>query len=241
MRVLVVDRTHACLLEDGRVPVVTLGAAARPLVAVKERFARVGITLPSPAGSRVAPGGLGRDFVFVMDRFEAPAGWSWRPLREAAADDALWTVYVACMLGGWEPPTRAVDVWSFGNAPEMAAKLAHLVACGEKRVTMGWIAAAERDGTPLAYQGGVSVVTDGFGYPRLVLRSTEVREVPFKAIDAGTAAGEGEGDLTYADWREGHEAYFTREAQKHGLTFDEDALLSVERFEVLHVVGRADR
>ncbi len=27
--------------------------------------------------------------------------------------------------------------------------------CGEKRVTMGWIAAAEKDGTPLPVVGGV--------------------------------------------------------------------------------------
>ena len=46
---------------------------------------------------------------------------------------------------------------------------------------------------------------------------------------------------THADWREGHIAYFTREAERHGLVFDNRALISVERFEVLHVVGRADR
>src|SRR5262249_10588559 len=135
--------------------------------------------------------------------------------------------------------TRAVDVWSFGDGPPMAAQLAHLVACGEKRVTMGWVAAAEREGTPLACEGGVSVVTDGFGYPRLVLRSVEVQVLPFHAIDATLAAGEGEGDLTHADWRDGHLAYFARESARLGLGFSDEAPISVERFEVLHVVGRA--
>ena len=121
----------------------------------------------------------------------------------------------------------------------MAAQLVHLVACGSKRVTMGWIDAAERDGTPLAYEGGVSIVTDGFGYPRVVLRSVEVRVVPFGEIDAASAAGEGEGDLTYEDWSEGHVAYFTREAAQHGLAFDDRARIAVERFEVLHIVGCA--
>ena len=55
-----------------------------------------------------------------------------------------------------------------------------------------------------------------------------------------TAAAEGEGDLGYEDWREAHEAYFEGEGQSLGLSFDERALISVERFEVLHVVGRAD-
>ena len=237
MLALVLDRSHACLLEDGRVPEVAVDGP-RPLLAVEARFAGLGVDLPSTAGSRGRGDGAGRDFVFVGDRFAAPAGMAWRPLREAG-DDA-WGLYVACMLGGWEPPVRAIDVWSFGDEPEMASRLAHLVACGEKRVTVGWIAASARSGTPLAYPGGVSVVTDGHGYPRLVLRTAEVRELPFAAIDAATAAGEGEGDLTYEDWRAAHEAYFEAEARRHGLAFDESALISVERFEVLHVVGRAD-
>jgi uncharacterized protein YhfF len=238
MIALILDRTHACLLDRGRVLDVAFDGGGRPLRAVEAHLAALGVTLPSPAGSHARADGCGRDFVFVTDRFAAPAGMDWRPLREPGDD--VWGLYVRCMLGGWEPPTRAVDVWSFGNHPEMASHLAHLVACGEKRVTVGWIAASERSGTPLAYEGGVSVVTDGFGYPRLVLRSAAVREQPFAEIDAETAAAEGEGDLSYGDWREGHEGYFEGEGRRHGLSFDERALISVERFEVLHVVGRAD-
>jgi uncharacterized protein YhfF len=215
---------------------------SRPLKTVSNAFAARGLTLPSPAGSRARLDGRGRDFTFVIERIPAPAGTSWRPLRDAvAADDTIWELYVQQMLGGWIPPTRALDVWSFGDRPEIASQLVHLVACGEKRVTMGWIDAAERDGTPLVYEGGVSIVTDGFGYPRVVLRFVQVRVIPFGEIDEETAAGEGEGDLTYEHWRDGHTAFFTREAALHGLTFDERARISVERFEVLHVVGRAYR
>ncbi len=237
MLALILDRTHACLLDQGRVPDVALDGG-RALPAVEAHLAALGVTVPAAAGSRPRGDGRGRDFVFVTDRFAAPAGMEWRPLRETGDD--VWGLYVHCMLGGWEPPVRAVDVWSFGNEPEMASRLAHLVACGEKRVTVGWIAASERSGTPLAYEGGVSVVTDGFGYPLLVLRSAAVREQPFGEIDAETAAGEGEGDLSYEDWREAHVAYFGDEAGRFGLSFDDRALISVERFEVLHIVGRAD-
>jgi uncharacterized protein YhfF len=239
MLVLVLDRTHSVLMDGDQLPHVPL-SDERPLQTVSKAFAARGLPLPFPAGSRARDDGRGRDFTFVIERSAAPAGTSWRPLRDAVADDTIWELYVELMLGGWTPPTRALDVWSFGDRPEMASQLVHLVACGEKRVTMGWVDAAERDGTPLAYEGGVSIVTDGFGYPRVVLRSTHVRVIPFGEIDAESAAGEGEGDLTYEDWREGHVAYFTREAALHGLTFDDRARISVERFEVLHVVGRAD-
>ncbi len=238
MLALILDRTHAVLLEGDRLPDVAADGD-RPMRALEAAFAARGLKLPSPAGSRARADGQGRDFAFIIDATPAPAGMQWRPLREVATDDALWKLYLDLVLGGYEPPTRAVDVWFFGDRPEMAAQLVHLVACGEKRVTMGWVDAARSDGTPLAYEGGVSVVTDGFGFPRVVLRSVEVRVMPFGEVDAASAAGEGEGDLTHADWREGHVAYFTREATRHGLVFDDHAQISVERFEVLHVVGRA--
>jgi uncharacterized protein YhfF len=240
MLALILDRTHAVLLEGDGLPTFLPDGTARALRPIIVHFAARGVALSSPAGSRARADGAGRDFVFVIDRVPAPPGMTWRQLREANRDDALWQLYTTCMLGGWEPPTRDVDVWSFGFEREMAAQLAHLVTCGEKRVTMGWIEASAHSGTPLAYLDGVSVVTDGFGYPRVVVRTAEVRDVPFDEIDAATIAGEGEGDLGHDDWREAHTAYFSGEAARHGLTFDERILLSVERFEVLHVVGRAD-
>ena len=241
MLALILDRMHSVLMEGDRLPDVPLDGT-RPLQTLSSAFAARGVTLSFPAGSRARLDERGRDFAFVTERFAAPSGMAWRSLRDVVAtDDVIWELYVQLMLGGWTPPTRTLDVWSFGDRPEMASQLVHLVACGEKRVTMGWLDAAERDGTPIAYEGGVNVVTDGFGYPRVVLRSTQVRVMPFGEVDAESAAGEGEGDLTYEDWREGHVAYFTREAALHGLTFDESARIAVERFEVLHVVGRADR
>lgn len=237
MQVLVLDRSHAVLVEGDRLPEIPL-AGARPMHAVTAAFAARGLALPAPAGSRARADG-GRDFAFVIERVDAPPGMTWRPLRDVASDDALWSLYVEVVLGGYEPPTRALDVWSFGNTPVMAANLVHLVVCGQKRVTMGWVDAANKEGTPLAYLGGVSIVTDYYGYPRVCLRTAEVREMRFDEVTPAHAAGEGEGDLSYEDWREGHTAYFTREAEALGLVFDDSARIAVETFEVLQIIGRA--
>jgi uncharacterized protein YhfF len=223
---LILDRSHAFV--DPVPDIAPVGD--RPLVAV--RAALPAIELPAPSGSRACDGG--RDFVFVVDRAAAP-GAAWRPIRES--NEATWQLYIELMLGGYEPPTRAVDVWSFGNRPEMASQLAHLVTCGVKRVTMGWNAASARSGTPTAYEGAINIVTDGFGYPRVVVRSADVRVTPFDEVTAADVVGEGEGDLSYADWREAHERYFRAEAARYDLTFDGTVELSVERFEVLHVIG----
>jgi uncharacterized protein YhfF len=206
---------------------------ARPLASVHDQAEReLGITLGGPLAGR------GPDLMFLHPRRgEGPA---WEPLATWALDDAAFGRYVEAMLGGWTPPTRAPDVFAFGNTPELAAQLAHLVVKGEKRGTTCWIAAAERDGSKLPHLGLVSIVTDGFGYPVCAIQTAQVDHVRFRDIDATQAALEGEGDRSLDDWREVHLRYFHQEARQLGLTFTEDEIVCFEHFHVLAVLGRAD-
>src|SRR5687768_14940190 len=104
MLALVLDRTHGCLLQEGRLPDIPHDPAGRPLLAVNAHFAAAGIELPHPSGSRARQAG-GRDFVFVVPAFTPPAGFAFVPLRDAAAgDDSLFDLYVTCLLGGHTPP-----------------------------------------------------------------------------------------------------------------------------------------
>jgi hypothetical protein len=54
----------------------------------------------------------------------------------------------------------------------------------------------EVGGDPMPAEGGYGVVLDGAGQPRCVIRSTEMRVVPFREVDAAFAHDEGEGDRT---------------------------------------------
>jgi uncharacterized protein YhfF len=214
VRALVLNRAHHCLLLSGRVPEATGPWPDRPLQMLREHVRdTMGITLPSPAGSRVPADGRGpRDFVFVMDAPPLPEGapFSWTPLPRAldaaAAEQRawIWETYVDSMLGGWEPPVTRFDVFFFGNEPELAAKLAHLVTCGEKRGTAAWLRVARLEGATVPAPGLVSIVTDGFGYPRCAVQTEEVRVVRFDQADEEAARLEGEGDLTLLDWKEVH-------------------------------------
>src|SRR5258708_3720777 len=138
MLALILDRSHAVLVADNRLPDVAV-SGPRPLLALKAELAARGIELGSPAGSVARPDS-GRDFLFIGERLEASAGFAWRAIRDVSGDDEIWNLYCLLVLGGWQPPTRTIDVWAFGGKhPEMASQLAHLVVCGAKRVTMGWI------------------------------------------------------------------------------------------------------
>jgi uncharacterized protein YhfF len=245
---LVLDRTHRILVEskgtEAILPRVRASAGEPPLAALSRHMREVhGVELGSPCGARPR-GGIARVLAFVVPHASSLGrATRWVTLRELskATTDAeiAWRLYVDLMLAGWHPPTRELDVFMFGDTPQMASLLAHMVARGDKRATAGWCAAAERAGETIPWPGLVSVVTDGFGMPICAIETERVDRVRFADIDEEVAFAEGEGDRTLDDWREGHRRYFEREAKRLDLTFDDDAELFVERFRLLRVLGRA--
>lgn len=117
----------------------------------------------------------------------------------------------------------------------MADELTGLVVSGRKTATasLDEVNRLHPDSAPLL--DGYSVVTDFAGNPRLVIRTTEIRHLPFKEVDAEFAADEGEGDLSLQYWRKVHSDYFHREAAELGLVFNDSSVVCCERFEVLFV------
>ena len=216
-----------------------VAAGQRPLAAMQAAVAsELGLSLGGPIGIRaleVAP-----EFLFVSSM--AGDGEDWSPLATwAASDESGFSFYVESMLGGWRPPTRALTAFYFGDGPPLAAKLAHLVIKGHKRASTGWMDAAKIDGTSVPEVGSISIVTDGFGYAACAIRTTSIEVLRFRDVSEAHAFDEGEGDRTLADWREGHERFFRREAAALSLTFSEDAELFFEHFEVLAVFGAVAR
>ncbi len=212
---LVLDVAHR-----GRALTTDVSAGTRPLAALAR---------PSwPLGHRFTEGHAW--FAFVEPEPQADRAWR--------QDTALWKLYVEAVLGGYEPPTRDIDVFYFGATPEQAARLGHHVVKGKKRGTTGWIAALEREGATLPTPGLVSVVTDGFGIPLCVTESVRVVTNRFGDATEEIAIAEDEGDLSFADWRASHVRYFESEAARLGLVFDDDALVFHDYFRVLRVLQR---
>ena len=52
--------------------------------------------------------------------------------------------------------------------------------------------------------GGHSIVLGGDGQPICVIRTTEVRVLPFREVDEAFAWDEGEGDRSLAYWLDAH-------------------------------------
>ena len=124
--------------------------------------------------------------------------------------------------------------WSFGDNPKLADDLLALVLAGTKTATCGALWQYERDNVVVPAVGERSVVLDGANLPRCVVETTEVDIKRFDQVDANFAADEGEGDLSYAYWRNAHETYFRRQGQ-----FSEDMLVVCERFRVIEKLESA--
>lgn len=231
---LVLDPTHRLVaridVEAGppgsnERPLATLQAAGRD---------RHGLELHIPLGRLRHDGELW--FVFVESGTTGTT-----PLRTWAHDPALatgWRLYVDALLGGWEPPTRELDVCCFGNTPELATKLAHLVIKGRKHGSTGALATAQHLGEAIPSPGTRSVVTDHFGIPLCVIQTERVEHKRFGDAGEDIAIAEGEGDLSFEDWHAGHLRYFVAEAAEHGLTFDADSIVFHEFFRVERVLAR---
>jgi len=124
--------------------------------------------------------------------------------------------------------------WYFGNTLEMALELGQLVISGKKTATASLAAVNSFKPHEAPIFGGYSVVTDINGVPGAVIRTVEVRHLPFNEVDAQFAADEGEGDQTLEYWRDAHWRYFSRESAELGIDFDEQSIICCERFEFLY-------
>ncbi len=137
------------------------------------------------------------------------------------------------VVGGLTVAENVAPVaWSFGDNAEQADGLLGLVLDGTKTATSSALSEYDGDDAPLPREGDLSIVVDGAGHPKALIRTTDVAVVPFGEVSDDFAAAEGEGDRSLEAWRTDHTEFFTRVL---GLvTVPEDFMVVTERFELLY-------
>jgi uncharacterized protein YhfF len=150
----------------------------------------------------------------------------------------LWAAFLASGTREAAAAARAgYTAWHFGAGGQIADDLVELVLSGRKRATAGASWSYENEDEPLPQVGDFSVITDGSGSARCVIRTTAVDVVPFSEVSAEFAAAEGEGDLSLEYWREGHWRYLGLELVEFGRRPQPDMPVVCERFELLYTAG----
>ncbi|MEO0466235.1 MAG: ASCH domain-containing protein [Pseudomonadota bacterium] len=105
-----------------------------------------------------------------------------------------------------DPDWSGLTQFKFGDSPKLADRLAGLVVAGVKTGTCS--AAVHGPDTSV---GEKQVCLSGTGVPVCVIETLSMTTMSFEAVTPEMAALEGEGDLSYRFWRDGHIAYFKRE------------------------------
>lgn len=148
--------------------------------------------------------------------------------------EQLWSAFLASGTDGAALAAAAsYSAWPFGIGSAMADELLELVLSGRKRATAGALWSYEHEGEPVPVPGDYSVILDGAGRARCVIRTTHVEIVPFRDVDQAFASAEGEGDLSLGYWRDGHWRYFSQELAGFGRSPEPDMPVVCERFEVV--------
>lgn len=100
------------------------------------------------------------------------------------------------------------DAWAFGGTADQADELLGLVLSGTKTATSSALWSYEAKDESLPLEGELSIVCDGQGRPRALLRLTDVIVTTLDDVSESHAFAEGEGDRTLAYWRRAHEDFF---------------------------------
>jgi histidinol-phosphate aminotransferase len=107
-----------------------------------------------------------------------------------------------------------------------------LILGGEKTVTATSPWLFEADATQRPLEGGWSLLLDADGRPAAVLRTTQVKTLPFGAVTAADSQYEGPPVRPIEAWRDVHRRYFDRVLAPFGRQWAADMPVTLERFEV---------
>ena len=136
------------------------------------------------------------------------------------------------VLGQDDAASLRPPAFAFGDGPEMSDRLAKLVLDGEKSATSAWLASYEAEGIDIPEAGDLSIMCDGADRPLALLRTADVRKIPFADVGPEIAQAEGEGTLD--EWKVEHRDFFARECAALGIEFDPEGEVVVEFFEVVY-------
>ncbi|KAK3901834.1 PUA-like domain-containing protein [Staphylotrichum tortipilum] len=145
----------------------------------------------------------------------------------ARPDIAAFMSAASSALG--RPLPAPKDVFHFGgSSPALANERLELAIQGKKTATTSWPVP-----DPLYWGvGDLSVILNGSGTPRALMRTTSFVQCRFREVDEEFALAEAEGD--YEAYRAGHIAFY--QGQEDGEAFGDDSIVLCERFEVIYSV-----
>ncbi len=151
----------------------------------------------------------------------------WHVARGRAGLGRLAVVIGAGARASVPPPASAL-----GDTPQLADAVLARVLDGTKTATTVTVRELADAGQPPPEPGDLSILVDGRGHPRALVRTTAVRRVRLADVDAEHVAAEGEGDASVAAWTARVTAELRERSWASGADVGPDTEVVLERFEV---------
>ena len=150
-----------------------------------------------------------------------------------AARAGMCSTEFACTKGTNVSALNGIRTRRLGNTPEITDRLIALILSGEKTVTATspWI--YDHDPSEKPSTNGYSMLLDANGVGRAILRTTEVKTLPFDKVTAKDSQYEGKSVRSLAAWRTVHTNYFNKQLAPLGKAWAPDMPVTLERFEVV--------
>ncbi len=120
--------------------------------------------------------------------------------------------------------------FTFGDGPDLCARLLDLVRQGHKTATCGALSDYTQGGETMPQVGRQDIALNWDGTPALLIETTEVTTRRFCDVDESFALAEGEND-SLEGWAADHRAFFER-----NVGWQPDMLLVCERFRLIKVL-----
>lgn len=135
-------------------------------------------------------------------------------------------------------PGEELPPAEFAFPGPLRERLVAAILAGRKTATASLLEEHRRESEELPAAGERSAVVDSAGRPVAVIETVEVRLVRMADVDDAFAADEGEGFADAADWRRGHERFwssaeFVAAVGEPPIELDDDTLVVCERFRVV--------
>lgn len=130
---------------------------------------------------------------------------------------------------GLPQDTQYKEVFHFEMSEYWANELLKLVMRGKKRATSSSLTGYEIEGDDVPVRGQYNIVTDWDGIPKCVIKTTNVRILPFREVTWELAEKEGE-DASLEDWQKSHVSFFEGEGAELGYEFTWDMPVIFEEF-----------
>ena len=132
---------------------------------------------------------------------------------------------------GKEQPQN-VCAWQFGSDPD---GLSQLVIEGKKTATTSCYMLYELENEPIPAVGQYSIILSSKDTPTAIIKTVAVQVIPMNDVPVEHVIAEGEADLSFGYWWNGHKEIFTKELAEFDMVFSDDMLIVCERFELVDV------